>query len=102
VKHISVTICVSAVEELPTLCIITSQDSSSVREHIKKHVVRFGTDLILKSNAKTDINTEIFFHYVQAALLPNLAELWRLDESAEEKAMILMANCPSGIACVAM
>jgi hypothetical protein len=76
-----------------------------------------GTDLIMKSNAKSYISPEIFLDYIQTVLLPNLAELRRLDELdeldelnelnemnefAEEMAVLLMDNCPSHITCVVL
>jgi hypothetical protein len=54
-------------------------------------------DLIMKSNAKPYMNAGIFLDDVQAVLLPNLAELQRLDESAEEMAVVLRENCRSYI-----
>jgi hypothetical protein len=100
VKHIWVIACVSAAGESLTPYIITSQDSPSVRGQLKKHGVRNGTDLIMKSNANPYINAEIFFDYVQAVFLPNLAELRRLDEFAEETAVLLMDNPSSHVLCV--
>jgi hypothetical protein len=46
-----------------------------------------GTDLIIKSNAKPDINAEIFLDDVQTVFLPDLGELRGLDEFAEEMAV---------------
>jgi hypothetical protein len=60
VKHISVIACISAAGESLIPYMITSQDSASVREQLKKHGVRFGTGLVLKSNAEPDINREMF------------------------------------------
>jgi hypothetical protein len=94
--------CVSAAGESLTSCILPSQDSPSVREQLKKHGVRFGTDLIMKSNAKPYVSAEIFLDSIQTVFLPNLAELWRLDEFAEEIAVFLMDRCSSHITCVVM
>jgi hypothetical protein len=58
--------------------------------------------LITKSNAKPYINAEIFLDYVQTVFLLGLAELWRLDEFAEEIAVLLMDNCPSHITCAVL
>jgi hypothetical protein len=52
VKHISVIHCVSAVGESLTPYIITSQASRLVREQLKKHGVRFGTDFALRSESQ--------------------------------------------------
>jgi hypothetical protein len=100
VKLISVIACVFAAGESLTPDIIASQDSSWVREKLNKHGVRFGTDLIMKSNAKPYINVKIFLDYVRTVRLPHLGELGRLEEFAEEMAGLLMDNCPSHIDCV--
>jgi hypothetical protein len=55
-KHVSVIACVSAAGESLTPYIVTSQDSPSLREQLKRRGVRFGTDFILKSRAKPYIN----------------------------------------------
>jgi hypothetical protein len=102
VKYIAVIACVSAVGESLVPDIITSQDFPSVREQLKKHGVRFGTDLMMKSNAKPDINAEIFVDYVWTVLLPNPGELRRLNEFAEEMVVLLTDNYPSHIACAVM
>jgi hypothetical protein len=102
VKHISVIACASAAGESLIPGIITSQDSPSVREQLKKRGVRFGTDLIMKSNAKPYIHEEISTDDVQTVFLSNLAELQRLDEFAEEMTVLLMDNCASHITCVVM
>jgi hypothetical protein len=57
-----------------------------------------GTALIMTSNAKPEINAEIFLDSVQIVFLPILAELRRLDEFAKEITVLLMDNCPSHIA----
>jgi hypothetical protein len=101
-KYISVIACASAAGESLIPGIITSQDSLSVREQLKKHGVRFGTDLIMKSNAKPYVSAGIFLDHVQTVFLPNLAELRRLDEFAEEMAVLLMDNCRSHITCIVM
>jgi hypothetical protein len=64
--------------------------------------VRTGTDLVMKSNAKPNINAEMFLDDVQTVFLPNRAELRRLDECAEEMVVLLMDNGPSHITCVVM
>jgi hypothetical protein len=97
VKQIMVIDCVSAARESLNPDVITSQDSPSLREQLKKHSVRFGTHLIMKSSAKSYINIEIFLDSRQTVFLSNLAELRRLDEFAEEMAVFLMDNCPNQI-----
>jgi hypothetical protein len=52
--------CVSAAGESLIPYITPLQDSPPVRAQLKKRGVRFGTDLIMKSNAKPYINAEIF------------------------------------------
>jgi hypothetical protein len=89
--------CAPAAGESLTPYIIASQDCSSVREQVKKHGVRFGTDLIMKSDAKPYIDAEIFLDYVQTAFRPLLAGLRRLDEVAEEMVVLLIDDCPSDI-----
>jgi hypothetical protein len=53
--------------------------------------------MIMKSNAKPYINAEIFLDSVQTVFRPRLAELRRLDEFAEEMAVLLYDYCPSDI-----
>jgi hypothetical protein len=79
-----------------------SQNSPSAREQFKKHDVRFGTGLIMTSNVKPYINAEIFLDDVQTVFRPNLAELRRLDEFAEEMAVSLMDTFPSRITRIVM
>jgi hypothetical protein len=64
--------------------------------------VRFGTELIRKSNAKPCINAENFLDSVQTVFRPNLAELWRLDEFTDEMTVLLIDNCPTHIIWVVM
>jgi hypothetical protein len=60
VKH------VSAAGESLIPYIVISHDSSRVREQLRTHGVRFGTDLILKQRAKADLNAEIFLEDISA------------------------------------
>jgi hypothetical protein len=96
-KHISVIACVSAAGESFTPYMITSQASRPVREQLKEHGVRFGTDLVLRSNPKPYIKAESFLDYIRTVLLPNLAELRTLDGFAGETGVLLMDNCPSHV-----
>jgi cobalamin biosynthesis Co2+ chelatase CbiK len=102
VKHISVIACLFAAGESLTPDMMTSQDSPSFREQLKKRGVRFGTDLIMKSNGKPSINADIFLDYVQTVFLSNLAGLRGLDGFPEEMPVSLMENCPGHITCVVM
>jgi hypothetical protein len=58
VKYISVIACVSTAGESLSPYIITSQASRPVREQLKKHGVRYGTDFVLRLNPKPDSNAE--------------------------------------------
>jgi hypothetical protein len=97
VKHISMIACVSAAGESLTPYIITSQASSPVREQLKEHGVRFGTDFVLRSNPKPYIKAESFLDYIRTVFLPNLAELRTLHGFAEETGVLLIDNCPSHV-----
>jgi hypothetical protein len=88
---------VSAAGESLTPYIVTSQDSPTVRERLKKHGVRFGTDFILKHRAKPYINAEIFAEYIRTVFIPNLNELRSLEQFAAEDAVLLVDNCPSHV-----
>jgi hypothetical protein len=66
VKHISVIACAFPAGESLTPYIITSQASRPVQEQLKKHVVRFGTNIVLRSNPKPCINAERFLDYIRA------------------------------------
>jgi hypothetical protein len=96
-KHVSVIACVSAAGESLMPYIVTSQDSTRIREQLKKSGVRFGTDFILKQRSKPYINAEIFMEYIRLVFLPNLNELRSLDQFADEDAVLLMDNCPSHV-----
>jgi hypothetical protein len=97
VKHVSVIAYVSAVGESLIPYIVTSHDSSCVREQLRTHRVRFGTDLILKQRAKACVNSKIFLEYIHMVFLPNLNELQSLEEFADEDAVLLMDNCSSHV-----
>lgn len=97
-KHVSVIACVSAAGESLMPYIVTSQDSPKLRQQLKTHGVRFGTDFVLKSRAKPYINAEIFSEYIRTVFVPNLNELRSLEQFAREEAVLLMDNCPSHVA----
>jgi hypothetical protein len=92
VKHISVITRAFAAEESFIPDMMRLRDFPLVREQLKKPDVRFGTDLVMKSNAQPHINAEIFLEYVQTVLLSNRAKLRRMDGFAEEMAVLLMDN----------
>jgi hypothetical protein len=97
VKHIWVISRIFAAEESLTPYIITSQAPTSVQERLKKEVVRFGTDFVLRSNPEHYINAEIFLDYIRTVFLPNLADLRMLDGFAEETGVLLLDNCVSHV-----
>jgi hypothetical protein len=78
-KHVSLIACVSAAGESLTPYIVTSQDSRTVRERLKKHRVRFGTDFILRHRAKSYINAGMSAEYIRMVFIPNLNELRHLE-----------------------
>jgi hypothetical protein len=78
-KHISVISWGFAAEESLTPYVIQSQDSASIRDQLKKHGLRFGTDMIIVLNAKPHISAGIFLDYIQVVFLSHLAELIPLD-----------------------
>jgi hypothetical protein len=97
VKDISVIACVFAAGESLIPYRVSSQDSVPVQEQLKKHVIGFGTWLILRSNREPYVNTEIFLDSIQTMFLPNLIELRTLDDFAEEFTLLLMDNCSNHI-----
>jgi hypothetical protein len=63
VKHISMIACVPTAGESLVLYAVTLHHSSFLQEPsgtFRRHGVRLGTDFILRSNRKPDVNTEIF------------------------------------------
>jgi hypothetical protein len=56
------------------------------RDDLSDLVCDFVGDFILKLKSRPSINAEIFLDSIQSAFLfvPNLIELWTLDEFAEE------------------
>jgi hypothetical protein len=97
VKHVSAIACVSSAGESLIPYIVTSQDSSCVREQLRTPSGRFGTDLIVKQRAKTYVNGEIFLEYIRMVFLPNLNELRSSEEFADEDAVLLIYNYSSHV-----
>jgi hypothetical protein len=87
VKHIWAIACVFTAGKSVIPDTITSQDSASVREQLKKQGVWFRTDLVLKANPKLYIKPANLFDYTQTVFLPNLAEFGMSDEFAAEVAV---------------
>jgi hypothetical protein len=50
--------------------IITSQNSTTIQEHLTKQYVRFGRDFALKFNQKPYFNADIFPASIRTILLP--------------------------------
>jgi hypothetical protein len=73
-KHVSVIGHVSAAGKSFIPDIVTFQDSTHVREQLKKYGVDFDTDFILKDRANPHINAKIFLEDIRALVLPNLNE----------------------------
>jgi hypothetical protein len=97
VKHISVIACVSADGESLPPHIVTSQNSSPVQEQLRKHGVRFGRDLTLKSNSSPYVNAEIFLDYIRSVFLPYAIAFRSLAGLVAEDAILLMDNCSSHV-----
>jgi hypothetical protein len=70
VKHISVIACLSAGQESLRHYMVTSQNSPTVQQHLKKQGVRFGSDFALTFNQKPYFNACIFLAYIRTILLP--------------------------------
>jgi hypothetical protein len=73
--------------------IITLQNSPAVQEQLRQQGVRFGRDLILKSNHRPYVNAEIFLEDVRTVFLPYLVCVRGLGAFAAEEAVLLMDNC---------
>jgi hypothetical protein len=92
VKYVSVVACISLAREPLSPNISTSQDIASLREELKKQGVRFGANLFLKLNAKSDVNAKIFLDDIWPVLLSHLAELHMFYDFAEEVGVSLVDN----------
>jgi hypothetical protein len=77
--------------------IVTSQNSSTIQEYLKKQCVRFGSDFDLKFNQKPDSNTGIFLAYIRTILLPYVDTFRDLAVIAREIAVLLMAHCSADV-----
>jgi hypothetical protein len=69
VKHISVIACLSAARESLLHVIASSQDSSTLQEHLNKQTIHFGMDFALTFNQKRDFNAGIFFDDLRTIFL---------------------------------
>jgi hypothetical protein len=97
VKHISAIACVPAAEESHLPCIVTSQNSSTVQEHLNKQRVRLGSDFALKFNQKAYINAGIFLDYIRTIFLPYIDGFRGLAVLAEEASVLLMDHCSADV-----
>jgi hypothetical protein len=77
--------------------IVTSQDSRTVRERLKKHCVRFGINFVFKYCTKPYVNAEILAEDIRMVFTPNLNERRNLEQFTDEDAVLLMDNCPSHV-----
>jgi hypothetical protein len=78
--------------------VVTSHDSPKLQQRLKTRGVRFGTNFVLKSRGKSDINAEIFSEDIRTVFIPNLNELRSLEQFARAEAVLLIDNCPSHVA----
>jgi hypothetical protein len=97
VKRISVIARVSTGGESLNPYLFAAQDSISVREQLKKHGIQLGTDLVMTSNAKPYINTDVVCDDIPIVVDLNHAELWFLDTFNGYIAQLLMSNCSAHI-----
>jgi hypothetical protein len=77
--------------------IITSQNSPAVQEQLRQQGVRFGRDLILKSDHRPYVKAEIFLEDVRTLFLPYLVCVRGLGAFAAEEAVLLMENCSAHV-----
>jgi hypothetical protein len=77
--------------------IVTSQTSLPVQEQFRKQGVRFGRDLILKSNHRPYVNIKIFLDSIKTVLLSYFVLLQSLAGFAAEDVVLLMDNCSAHV-----
>jgi hypothetical protein len=97
VKYISMIACVSAAGESLPPDVVTSQNFPPVQEQLRKHGVRFGRNLILKSNSRTYVNAEIFPDDIRSVFLPYVIGLRSLAGLGAEDAVLLIDNCSAHV-----
>jgi hypothetical protein len=76
---------------------VTSQNSSTIQEHLTKQGVRFGSNSALKFNQKPCINAHIFLDDIGIVFLPYLGTLRDLAVLAQEIAVLLMDGCSAHV-----
>jgi hypothetical protein len=87
VKRVSVIVCMSAAGESLMPSITTAQNCRAVQEQLRRQGIRFGRDLILKSNHRLYVNAEIFLEYARTVFLPYLVCVRGLGAFAAEEAV---------------
>jgi hypothetical protein len=93
VKHISVNACMSAAGESLLHHMVTSQNSPTVQEHLKRQGIRFGRNFALKFKQKLYFNAGIFFDYIRTVFISYIDARPALAVFAQEVAAVLMDNC---------
>jgi hypothetical protein len=76
---------------------MTSQNFSTVQEHLNERGVRFGRDFALKFNQKPYFNAGIFLAYITTILLPYIDTFHGRAVLAQEIAVLLMAHCSADV-----
>jgi hypothetical protein len=76
---------------------MTSQNSSTVQEHLKKQGVRFGSDLALKFNQNPYFNADLFLAYIRTILLPYIDTFPGRAVLAQQITVLLMDDCSADV-----
>jgi hypothetical protein len=76
---------------------MTSKNSPTVQEHLKKQGVRFCRDFALKFNEKSCFNAGIFLADIRTILLQNIETFRGLAVVVQEIAVFLMAHCSADV-----
>jgi hypothetical protein len=76
---------------------MTSQNSPTVQEHLKKQRVRVGMDFAVTFNQKPYFNAGIFFDEIRTILLPYTDTFRGRAVLAQEIAVLLMAHCSADV-----
>jgi hypothetical protein len=90
VRRISVIACLSSAGESLLHYIVTSQNSSTVQDHLKTHGVHFDRDFALKFNQKLYFNAGIFLADIRTILLPYIDTFRGLAVLGQQGAVLLM------------
>jgi hypothetical protein len=77
--------------------IMPSHNSSPSRKHLKRHGVRFGRDVNLKSNQKLCISAAIFLDYIRTVFSTYIDTLPGLAVFVQEVAVFFMNHCSAHI-----